>query len=75
MTAKPDVVIVERGAADELVLLACDGLWDVFTNQEAVENVRTLFREGEHDVALVAEEMLDLALEKGLEIILCCFFC
>lgn len=33
--AEPEVTIVQRHTADELLVLASDGLWDVLTNQEA----------------------------------------
>lgn len=36
VTADPDVHVEPRIAeADEYLLLACDGIWDVFTNEEA----------------------------------------
>jgi len=51
---------------DEMIIIACDGLWDVFSNEEAIKEVRQIiWNEGETDITLVAEEMLDLSLEKG----------
>jgi serine/threonine protein phosphatase PrpC len=51
---------------DEMIIIACDGLWDVFSNEEAIHEVRQMiWDEGETDITLVAEEMLDLSLEKG----------
>ena len=32
----PDVAVHRRGPADDLLVLACDGVWDVMTNREAV---------------------------------------
>jgi len=61
----PDIRTHERTAADEVLLLACDGLWDVMTNVEAMEQCRRLFKCGESDMRLFCEEMVDLALEKG----------
>ncbi len=55
----------ERQPTDDLLLLACDGLWDVMTNSEAVAQVRELFQSGEVSVAKIAEEMLDVSLNKG----------
>ena len=39
-TAYPDVVEEELTPDHEFVLLACDGIWDVLTNQEVVDFVR-----------------------------------
>ena len=50
---------------DEMIILACDGLWDVFSNEGAIYEVRDIFAEGETDLRLVAEEMLDMSLNKG----------
>jgi serine/threonine protein phosphatase PrpC len=61
----PDVKIVPRTPQDDVLLLACDGLWDVYSSEEAIEAVRTLFAMGESDVVLVAEEMIDSSMAKG----------
>jgi protein phosphatase 1G len=37
ITAQPDVQRVSLTAEDTFFLLACDGVWDVMTNQEAVD--------------------------------------
>ena len=39
-SAYPDVIEKPVTADHEFVLLACDGIWDVLTNQEVVEFVR-----------------------------------
>ena len=49
---------------DEFVILACDGIWDVATNDECAEFVQALFEEGENDLGLICEEALDTCLEK-----------
>jgi serine/threonine protein phosphatase PrpC len=38
--AEPEIAIETIGAGDFFVLLACDGLWDVMSNQEAVDSIR-----------------------------------
>ena len=62
----PDFEIHMRNLdQDEMLIVACDGLWDVFSNEEAINDVRDIFAEGESDLSLVAEEMLDMSLNKG----------
>jgi serine/threonine protein phosphatase PrpC len=57
----PDVIIQSRDPSqDEFILVACDGIWDVLTNYEAVQTVAELFREGETDLGLVCEEVRSL---------------
>jgi serine/threonine protein phosphatase PrpC len=54
----PDIVIQKRDASqDEFILVACDGIWDVQSNYDAVKNVGELFQEGESDVGLICEEV------------------
>jgi len=65
VTCIPDIKIIERSPEDDVLILACDGLWDVMSSSESVLFVRDIFRSGERDMKLVAEEMLDLALDKG----------
>lgn len=62
----PDIMIHERCPNDEVLLLACDGLWDVYSNEEAVTLVHELFASGETSVVLIAEELVDCALNKGI---------
>lgn len=61
----PDIEVHERTPADDVLILACDGLWDVMTSTEAVNTVREIYRSGESNALLIAEEMIDLALDKG----------
>ena len=37
--AEPDVTTTELSAGDHFLLLACDGVWDVLTNQGAADVV------------------------------------
>lgn len=39
ITAQPDVRVETIGPDDQFLLLACDGVWDVMSNQEAVDFV------------------------------------
>lgn len=61
----PDIRVHERVPEDDVLLLACDGLWDVMTNNEAIDLVRSIYLTGETSIDKIAEEMVDIALEKG----------
>jgi len=54
----PDIVVQARNELqDEFVLVACDGIWDVQTNYEAVQTVSEMFKEGETNLGLACEEV------------------
>mmetsp|Transcript_7705 Transcript_7705/g.11780 ORF Transcript_7705/g.11780 Transcript_7705/m.11780 type:complete len:500 (-) Transcript_7705:1679-3178(-) len=51
---------------EKIMVVACDGIWDVMSNEECLELTRALIQdEGEKDMGLVAEEIMDLCLKKG----------
>lgn len=45
VTAFPDVTVEEVTLSHEFMVLACDGIWDVMTNQEVIDFVRTRIAE------------------------------
>eukprot|EP00760_Papus_ankaliazontas_P014952 PhM_4_TR16196/c0_g1_i1/m.68866/K14803/PTC2_3; protein phosphatase PTC2/3 len=51
----PDVVEVPLTKADEFLIVACDGVWDVLSNEEAVSMVRALLKEGKAPRDIVQE--------------------
>mmetsp|Transcript_10835 Transcript_10835/g.16362 ORF Transcript_10835/g.16362 Transcript_10835/m.16362 type:complete len:288 (-) Transcript_10835:4443-5306(-) len=62
----PDIIVQKRDReVDEFVVIACDGIFDVQTNHECISLTAEIFQEGEDDMGLVCEEILDLCLEKG----------
>jgi serine/threonine protein phosphatase PrpC len=62
---QPEFVVYPRAQQDEFVILACDGIWDVATNEECTELVNELLEEGEADLGLICEEALDTCLDKN----------
>lgn len=62
----PETVVYPRDdKQDKFVILACDGIWDVATNEECAKFVSDLLDEGEEDLGLICEEALDTCLEKN----------
>eukprot|EP00753_Platysulcus_tardus_P004266 PLAT12526.44.p1 GENE.PLAT12526.44~~PLAT12526.44.p1 ORF type:complete len:385 (+),score=120.10 PLAT12526.44:82-1236(+) len=66
VSAEPDISEMPRHAADEFLLLACDGIWDVLSSEAACEFVRDAICSSEDkDVGVIAEALVDHALELG----------
>ena len=62
----PDIVVQHRNKDnDEFIIIACDGIWDVQTNVEGVKTVADIFAEGETNLGLLCEEILDVCLMMG----------
>mmetsp|Transcript_26754 Transcript_26754/g.62537 ORF Transcript_26754/g.62537 Transcript_26754/m.62537 type:complete len:525 (+) Transcript_26754:143-1717(+) len=63
----PDVIVHARNAErDEYVVVACDGIWDVVSNQQCIAELdQIMYDEGERELGLVAEEILDTCLQYG----------
>merc|ERR1719260_503645 len=49
---------------DEFLVLACDGVWDVMTNEELVNFVSARMRVTD-DLEAIANEVIDTCLHKG----------
>lgn len=64
VSPEPDVTILERKPEeDEFILLACDGVWDVVTNENAIEYIRDRLKETA-DLTSVLGNLLDYCLFK-----------
>jgi len=66
VTALPDVQTISGCRAGDWLLLACDGVFDVFTNEEAHEFVASRLASGsDTDGGLVLTQLLEMSLTKG----------
>ena len=65
VTPEPDIYIKERQTEiDEFVVLACDGIWDVMSNEEIVSFVSDRMRVTDA-LESICNEVLDTCLHKG----------
>jgi len=65
VTSEPEVYIKERQTEmDEFVFLACDGVWDVITNDEIVSFISSRMRVT-NDLEAIGNEVIDMCLHKG----------
>lgn len=65
VSPEPDVKIHKIDSTEEFLVLACDGVWDVITNDELCAYVRKLMRNGEKNVKNIAVELLDFSFDAG----------
>lgn len=65
VSSVPDIIVQNRNRElDEFITIACDGIWDVQTNHECAKMISDIFEEGESDIGLLCEEILDTCLIK-----------
>lgn len=76
LTAEPDVQQILLTEEDEFLIIGCDGIWDVMSNQEAVSLVRRQLRQHD-DPQRCAKALVDQALRldtsDNLTAIVVCF--
>jgi serine/threonine protein phosphatase PrpC len=65
VTSVPEISVLERQADDKFIVVACDGIWDVISNENCAKLISTIFNEGERSVSLACEEVLDQCYAKG----------
>ena len=63
----PDIAVHTRSTTDHLLLLACDGVWDVISNCQAISYLQDFVIRADPDVTSegMAESLIELALEAG----------
>uniref|UniRef100_A0A0G2K7Q5 protein-serine/threonine phosphatase n=1 Tax=Rattus norvegicus TaxID=10116 RepID=A0A0G2K7Q5_RAT len=76
VSPEPEVYEILRAEEDEFVVLACDGIWDVMSNEELCEFVNSRL-EVSDDLENVCNWVVDTCLHKGsrdnMSIVLVCF--
>jgi serine/threonine protein phosphatase PrpC len=66
VTCDPDFEVhMRNNTTDEFLVLACDGIWDVMSNEECSSFVRAKMAAGFHDLSYVCSSLIDACLEKG----------
>lgn len=63
ITCEPDIKLWSIVPDTEFVVMGCDGVWDVISNEDVGDFVRTQLFEGTHPET-VAENLVNLCLEK-----------
>ncbi|KAG7283195.1 hypothetical protein CRUP_000557 [Coryphaenoides rupestris] len=77
VSPEPEVFEMARAPEqDQFVVLACDGIWDVMSNEELCNFVRSRL-EVSHDLERVCNDVVDTCLHKGsrdnMSVVLVCF--
>ena len=60
ITANPEIKTMELTAEDEFLVLACDGVWDILSNQECVDFIKERIEKKE--LSKICEEIFDRCL-------------
>ena len=63
----PDIAVHVRSSSDQLLVLACDGVWDVMTNVESINFLQEVIQTEDEDMSSeeMAEALIDLAFGSG----------
>jgi serine/threonine protein phosphatase PrpC len=64
VTHLPQIYRYRLSSSDKFVILACDGLWDVISNQDAVDFINTLLLNKKYK-GNPAKDLAEYALQKG----------
>ena len=66
ITANPDVRSIDLQGADQFLILACDGIWDVLSDQEACDFVLSRLQK-KRSLKSIAAELCDFCLSDDAE--------
>ncbi|CAB9518145.1 linked kinase-associated serine/threonine phosphatase 2C [Seminavis robusta] len=67
VSAVPEIRVHQRNVTtDRFLVLACDGIWDVASNEDCVEWIADIiWHQGQDDMGIVCEKLLDICLKQG----------
>ncbi|KAL1552473.1 protein-serine/threonine phosphatase [Salvia divinorum] len=76
LTAEPELMTTKLTEEDEFLIIGCDGLWDVFMSQNAVDFARRRLQE-HNDPSMCSKDLVDEALKRrsgdNLSVVVVCF--
>ncbi|KAM3212176.1 hypothetical protein ACQJBY_065327 [Aegilops geniculata] len=76
LSAEPEVMVRNLTEEDEFLIIGCDGIWDVFRSQNAVDFARRRLQEHNDPVAC-CKELVDEAIKRksgdNLSVVVVCF--
>ncbi|XP_073000568.1 probable protein phosphatase 2C 57 [Typha latifolia] len=76
LSAEPEFMRMQLTEEDEFLIMGCDGIWDVFRSQNAVDFARRKLQE-HNDPATCCKELVDEALKRkscdNLAVVVVCF--
>ncbi|WVZ79521.1 hypothetical protein U9M48_027092 [Paspalum notatum var. saurae] len=76
LSAEPEVMTMDLTEEDEFLIMGCDGIWDVFRSQNAVDFARRKLQE-HNDPAACCKDLVDEAIKRksgdNLSVVVVCF--
>lgn len=76
LSAEPELMSTQLTTEDEFLVIGCDGLWDVFRSQNAVDFARRRLQE-HNDPVMCSKDLVDEALKRksgdNLAVVVVCF--
>ncbi|KAI4316279.1 hypothetical protein L6164_024274 [Bauhinia variegata] len=76
LSAEPELMTRKLTDEDEFLIIGCDGIWDVFRSQNAVDFARRRLQE-HNDPAMCSKDLVDEALKRksgdNLAVVVVCF--
>eukprot|EP00914_Ancora_sagittata_P003527 GHVO01007419.1.p1 GENE.GHVO01007419.1~~GHVO01007419.1.p1 ORF type:complete len:375 (+),score=42.80 GHVO01007419.1:200-1324(+) len=64
VSPEPEIYVEERTVQDEFIVLACDGIWDVMSNEELCDFIRSRMLVTDN-LELICNQVVDTCLYKG----------